>query len=85
MQNHENENLTIYENTNGQIMVKDLSQVQIKNINELYEFIASGVRITDYEMRSRVARDPIRLEAGDSPAPLALFQIRQTECKCESE
>jgi hypothetical protein len=39
MQTYETENLTIYENTNGQIMIKDLTQVPLKSINELYEFL----------------------------------------------
>ena len=45
MSNFGNENLTIYENTNGQIMVKDLTVVSVKSMNELYEFIGSSVII----------------------------------------
>lgn len=37
------ENLDIYENTNGQILVKNLTVVNIKSINDLYKFIESGV------------------------------------------
>lgn len=47
MQNYETENLTIYENTNGQIMIKDLNQVALKNINELYEFLQSAFQLRE--------------------------------------
>lgn len=46
-QNYETENLTIYENTNGQIMIKDLSQVTLKSINDLYEFLQTAFQLRE--------------------------------------
>lgn len=37
------ENLEIYENTNGQILVKNLTVVNIRSIDDLYKFLESGV------------------------------------------
>ena len=41
--NFATENLEIYENTNGQIMIRNLSYVPIKNMDDLYVLLREGV------------------------------------------
>ena len=41
--NYETENLEIYENTNGQIMIRNLSYVNIKTMDDLYLMLREGV------------------------------------------
>lgn len=43
------ENLEIYENTNGQIMIRNLSQVTIRNMDELYLMLREGVEFINCE------------------------------------
>ncbi|KAL4466133.1 hypothetical protein ABPG74_004370 [Tetrahymena malaccensis] len=45
--NFENENLTIYENTNGQIVIKDLTLIHIKQMSELYEMISAAYQLRE--------------------------------------
>ncbi|CAD8205567.1 unnamed protein product [Paramecium pentaurelia] len=47
IQNYENENLTIYENTNGQIMIKDLTSVPIRSAQELTDMIQMGFQLRE--------------------------------------
>ncbi|CAK59355.1 unnamed protein product (macronuclear) [Paramecium tetraurelia] len=47
LQNYENENLTIYENTNGQIMIKDLTQIPIRSAQELTDMIQMGFQLRE--------------------------------------
>lgn len=42
------ENLEIYENTNGQILVKNITVMTINVIEDLYKFLESAVRINIY-------------------------------------
>lgn len=41
--NYETESLEIYENTNGQIMIRNLSYVNIKSMDDLYLMLREGV------------------------------------------
>lgn len=41
--NFETENLEIYENTNGQIMIRNLSSIHIKSMEDLYQLLKEGV------------------------------------------
>lgn len=43
--NFETENLEIYENTNGQIMIRNLSLITIKSMEDLYHMLKEGVII----------------------------------------
>ncbi|KAM3145934.1 hypothetical protein pb186bvf_001912 [Paramecium bursaria] len=43
----ENENLTIYENTNGQIMVKDVTQVNLRTIADLQDMLTQGLQLRE--------------------------------------
>eukprot|EP00825_Cyclidium_porcatum_P045623 TRINITY_DN698_c0_g1_i2.p1 TRINITY_DN698_c0_g1~~TRINITY_DN698_c0_g1_i2.p1 ORF type:complete len:545 (-),score=129.87 TRINITY_DN698_c0_g1_i2:377-2011(-) len=45
--NFQNENLQILENSNNQIIIKDLTLVQIKSLNELYDFIHSAFQLRE--------------------------------------
>ncbi|CAD8094785.1 unnamed protein product [Paramecium primaurelia] len=47
LQNYENENLTIYENSNGQIMIKDLTQISISSAQELTDMIQIGFQLRE--------------------------------------
>lgn len=43
--NFETENLEIYENTNGQIMIRNLGLITIKSMEDLYHMLKEGVII----------------------------------------
>lgn len=43
----EAENLQIQENSNNQVIIKDLTIIQIKSMNELYDFIGQGFQLRE--------------------------------------
>ncbi|CAD8199501.1 unnamed protein product [Paramecium octaurelia] len=47
IQNYENENLTIYENSDGQLMIKDISQITIRSAKELIDMIQMGFQMRE--------------------------------------
>ncbi|KAL4471997.1 hypothetical protein ABPG72_018499 [Tetrahymena utriculariae] len=47
IKDQENENLTMYENTNGQIVVKDLTLITLESIEQLYGVLKSCFQIRD--------------------------------------
>ena len=44
MSSYENENLEIYEHTNGQIMIRNLTTIVIKSMDDLYALLNAGVQ-----------------------------------------
>lgn len=45
MSSYENENLEIYEHTNGQIMIRNITNVVIRSMDDLYALLNAGVSV----------------------------------------